>query len=160
MLQDETTIPTRDMAFRAPRALAAISLAVGFALPSAALAFYHGSGQESEPATGQAAESASGDVVVVDMDSQLRFASAEVRIEAGQTVEWRNVSSFPHTVTADPEKAADMANVALPEGAEPFDSGRIAASGTFRQTFTEPGEYRYVCLVHEDNGMLGTVIVE
>jgi plastocyanin len=97
-------------------------------------------------------------VAAVEM-SGFSFAPAEIQIRVGETVEWRNVSFFTHTVTCDRSKAADPAHIALPQGASPFDSGRIPAGELWRRTFTAPGTYRYVCLPHEDEGMLGTVIV-
>lgn len=103
------------------------------------------------------AEQSSG-AAVVEM-SGFSFAPAEIEVRAGQTVEWRNVSLFAHTVTCDRDKAADPAHVALPAGAEPFDSGRVPAGEIWRRRFTVPGTYRYVCLPHEERGMLGAVIV-
>lgn len=88
------------------------------------------------------------------------FIEQEVTISAGETVEWRNTSSVVHTATADPDLAADPANVELPEGAEPFDSGEVEPGESWSYTFEQPGTYRYICQPHEDNGMLGTVIVE
>ena len=38
-----------------------------------------------------------------------------------------------------------------------FDSGTMAANGTFSHTFDQPGEYRYICALHP--GMKGTVVV-
>lgn len=88
------------------------------------------------------------------------FSPAVVRIRAGQTVQWRNTSPIGHTVTADPRLAKNPANVILPQGAEPFHSGNIAAGKVWQRTFTRPGTYRYVCLPHEQQGMIGTVIVD
>lgn len=88
------------------------------------------------------------------------FSPAVVRIRAGQTVQWRNTSPIGHTVTADSRLAKNPANVILPQGAEPFHSGNIAAGQVWQRTFTLPGTYRYVCLPHEQQGMIGTVIVD
>lgn len=90
--------------------------------------------------------------------SGFSFVPSSVRIKTGETVEWRNNSLFTHTVTDDPQR--DPQRTALPPGAMPFDSGRIAAGETFRHSFTAPGTYRYKCIPHEDFGMVGTVIVE
>ena len=106
-----------------------------------------------------AARASTDRVVVIDMNDRLRFEPAEVRIKVGDTVEWRNVGAYRHTVTADPARAAKRGNVALPEGASAFDSGWVAGGDTYRRTFTKPGVYRYVCLPHEGAGMLGTIIV-
>ncbi|MFV2032020.1 MAG: plastocyanin/azurin family copper-binding protein, partial [Gammaproteobacteria bacterium] len=104
---------------------------------------------------------ASADVAaVVDLNNRLKFVPSEIRVKVGDTVEWRNIQSYAHTVTADPNRAARKANIELPDGVRPFDSGRLGAGATFRYTFTRPGIYRYVCLPHENSGMLGTVVVE
>jgi len=88
------------------------------------------------------------------------FRAKTVTIRAGETVQWRNTSPIGHTVTADPARAANPANVALPAGAQPFHSGEVDAGQVWSHTFTVPGTYRYVCLPHERQGMVGTVIVE
>ncbi len=98
-------------------------------------------------------------VSVIELNNKLRFVPAEVRIKVGDTVEWRNVQSIPHTVTADPKRARNSRNIELPDGAEPFDSGWVRGGQSFRYTFCEPGVYRYICLPHQGAGMLGTVIV-
>lgn len=88
------------------------------------------------------------------------FTPAAIRIRAGQTVQWRNTSRVDHTVTADKSLAANPANVILPAGAQSFHSGEIDPGQVWSYTFTLPGTYRYVCLPHEQQGMIGTVIVE
>ncbi len=96
---------------------------------------------------------------VVEMTADLRFVPQTVTIQAGETVEWRNASPMAHTVTADPAKAGDPAHVALPEGAQPFDSGFVQPGGSYRHRFEVPGTYRYFCIPHEAAGMVGTVEV-
>lgn len=91
--------------------------------------------------------------------SGFSFVPDRIEIRAGDTVEWRNVSLFTHTVTCDPAKAKDPAHVAMPPGAPPFDSGRIPAGEIWRRRFDRPGTYAYVCLPHEEDGMLGEVVV-
>lgn len=107
------------------------------------------------PQAGQAEADAT-----VRMTNQLRFQPERITVQQGDTVEWRNPSDYVHTVTANSELAADAAHVQLPQQAEPFHSGNIRPGGTFRHTFEQPGTYQYVCLPHEDQGMIGTVIVE
>ncbi len=106
-----------------------------------------------------AQETGAGNIIVVELNDKLRFAPTEITIKAGDTVEWRNIGSIPHTVTADPRRAPGSRNVELPDGAEAFDSGLVMGGQSFRYTFSEPGVYRYVCLPHERARMLGTVIV-
>lgn len=98
--------------------------------------------------------------VVVQTTNQLTFQPSSVTIQTGQTVLWENLSQLTHTVTADESLAADPTNVRLPDDAQPFHSGRIEPGQSFEHRFTEPGMYRYVCLPHEEEGMIGTVIVE
>lgn len=114
----------------------------------------------AEPAA--AAESApeAEPAAVVDMPGGLKFDPDEVTISVGDTIEWRNSSSVVHTVTADPQKAANADNVRLPEGAETFDSGNILPGENYTYTFTVPGRYKYVCLPHEAAGMIGEVVVQ
>lgn len=104
--------------------------------------------------------SAPGDTAVVTMDNRLRFLPDTIRVRAGQAVRWENTSVLIHTVTADPALARDPANVSLPPGAPPFDSGDMLPEDDFTHVFRVPGVYRYVCLPHERAGMVGVVIVE
>ena len=48
----------------------------------------------------------------------------------------------------------------LPAGAKPFDSGKVPAGNTYRQTFATPGTYRYFCKPHETKGMVGEIVVQ
>ena len=115
------------------------------------------------PATGEmAAEENGGNMPasVVQMINGLRFQPEVITVEVGETVQWRNMSQRVHTVTADPSLVNDPANVELPEGAEPFDSGDVEPGGMYEQTFEVPGRYRYFCSLHQDDGMLGEILVE
>ena len=97
--------------------------------------------------------------VTMKQSPKMRFIPDTVNIKAGDTVKWTNPYNISHTVTFDPAKAATKANAALPAGVEPFDSGPVEEEGTFSHTFTAKGTYKYVCVYHEDMGMVGTVIV-
>ena len=88
------------------------------------------------------------------------FEPASIRITQGQTIQWRNTSLLTHTVTADPELAADPDHVQLPADAETFHSGNIAAGEVWQRSFSVPGTYRYICIPHEQLGMVGTIVVE
>ena len=87
------------------------------------------------------------------------FDPKEITIPVGGTVEWKNTAFFAHTVTFDPSKAEDPSQVQLPPGVAPFDSGKLGGGKTWSHTFTVPGRYQYVCLPHEDHGMIGVVNV-
>lgn len=96
---------------------------------------------------------------VVRMTDRARFEPAQITVAVGESVEWRNTSSQAHTVTANPELAANSAHVVVPQGAAPFHSGEIAPGGRYSYTFDVPGIYYYVCLPHEEMGMVGIVVV-
>ena len=88
-----------------------------------------------------------------------RFQPTSLTVPRGATVSWNNAGQTTHTVTADPAKAVNKADAALPTGAEAWDSGSMAGGQSFRRTFDVPGMYKYFCLPHESIGMLATVIV-
>jgi plastocyanin len=105
----------------------------------------------------------------------LRFLPEQKTVRVGQTVTWTNRDfETPHTVTFGPEPAnppfgafapsgtdgANHATVSLPT--QPVNSGFIGAdfgSTSFSVTFTKAGTYSYICVLHDDNGMIGTIIV-
>lgn len=104
----------------------------------------------------------------VTMTGDFRFDPTEVTIESGETVTWENESGAPHTASAYEES--------LPENAAYFASGGYESEQAVRQntsirgflergetyqyTFEVTGTYRYFCLPHEENGMIGTVMLE
>ena len=96
---------------------------------------------------------------IVDMTATLNFAPNAVTINSGDTVEFRNISTFTHTVSTVADTQIEAQAVKLPNGAEAFDSGEIAPGATFTHTFTTPGTYQYFCEPHVGQGMIGTVIV-
>lgn len=97
--------------------------------------------------------------VSMKQGAKSRFDPDTVTIAAGDTVKWTNTGFVTHSVTFDPSMAAKAADVVLPAGVAPFDSGNIEEDGTFSHTFTVKGNYKYICKFHEAMGMVGTVIV-
>ena len=122
----------------------------------------HGSGGESlgtQNAGEKAAATESG-VAEVTMGED-SFKPVSVTIAVGGKVRWRNTSKKDtHTVTNDPKVASDAKDVSMPEGAKAFNSGKIKPGGTFEQTFTIAGTYKYICEPHEEMGMKGEVVVK
>ena len=100
-----------------------------------------------------------------------RYAPPRIEVEAGSRVRWEIGSPYePHTITFD-----SPFDVGDPRGFEPggvasgedydggfANSGIIGPTGSpfegnFELTFTEPGTYEYICLLHE--GQKGAVTV-
>jgi plastocyanin len=71
------------------------------------------------------------------------FQPSSLDVPRGATVTWVNHSDVAHTVTGD-DLAFD-------------DSGLIEPGDSFRQTFDEPGTYRYKCGPHPE--MTGVIVV-
>lgn len=119
--------------------------------------------------------------------SLMRFAQPELVIHAGATVEWTNEDpSMPHTITFGTEPSnpfppssnvtvdADGAlHATITSTSDSAHSGFIMSapqdqigspqtplgSTRFRVTFTNPGVYPYICALHDNLGMKGTIVV-
>jgi plastocyanin len=119
--------------------------------------------------------------------SLMRFLRETIVVGVGDTVEWTSLDpSINHTVTfgvepADPRPrsanvllSSDGARqVVISSPAESVNSGFLSPAPQdraglaqsppgvtrFRVTFTSPGTFNYVCAVHDQLGMKGTVIV-
>ena len=98
-------------------------------------------------------------VTIKMSDTPPKFLPEKVTIKAGQTVEWINTAQTLHSVDADPTMVQDAKDVVLPMGAKPFDSGFMGPGAKFDYTFTTPGVYKYTCVPHEKDGMMGTIEV-
>jgi plastocyanin len=120
--------------------------------------------------------------------SLMRFLRGTIFVRVGDTVEWTMLDpSINHTVTFGTEPAdprPPSANVLLTsDGARqtvigsptdsvnsgfltpaPQDRAGLAQSPPgvtrFRVTFTSPGTFDYICAIHDELGMVGTVIVD
>ena len=120
--------------------------------------------------------------------SVMRFMEDKTVIHAGDTVEWTNDDPItPHTITfgAEPQgnPTPPSANVkpdadgglhaTISSTSDNVHSGFIIAApqeriglpqapiGTthFRVTFTKAGKYPYICVLHDDLGMKGVIVV-
>jgi plastocyanin len=120
--------------------------------------------------------------------SVMRFLGATTVVRVGDTVEWTNLSTpVFHTITFGTEPTNDMPPstgvtvdsdgvrhgvVSSPN--DSVNSGFIGAPNQetvgqpegpldftrFRVTFTAPGTFHYICALHDNLGMVGTVIVK
>ncbi len=77
-----------------------------------------------------------------------KFIPASLSIAKGTKITWTNKDSYDHTVTSGiPGHPSGL-----------FDSGNIAANGTFSYTFDSTGTFQYYCRIHPDI-MQGTITV-
>lgn len=82
------------------------------------------------------------------------FVEPDIAVTAGDTVEWTQSGSNPHSVTAD-DGSFDSHPNCLP--------ACMGQGDTFSHTFETPGEYRYYCKIHggpDGQGMSGIVRVQ
>jgi plastocyanin len=120
--------------------------------------------------------------------SVMRFLRDLIVVHVGDTVEWTNLApGVNHTVTFGTEPddpfappssnvtpdfdGALHATIAAPTdavhsglfGPAPGERTGIVQAPLgvtrFRVTFTAPGTFRYICALHDDEGMVGTVVV-
>jgi len=131
------------------RALAALALATSTAIAGCG-------SDETDPAPVPPATSAAsatgapaqqpapaGDVTVAVDD--MAFSPAAVTVRVGDTVTWEFSDSVPHSVQGIGDKAMGI-------------NSPILTTGEWSFTFTQPGEYRYLCSLHPQ--MRGSVTVE
>jgi plastocyanin len=103
-----------------------------------------------------------------------QYFPAAISVHANEAIEWKSLVHTPHTVTFGPfpggailagNPAVDNPSVpaAAYDGTGFWNSGVIGvdrpAGLTFTMTFSKPGVYRYYCIMHESQGMVGTVTV-
>lgn len=123
-------------------------LNIACALFIVATSLVRSTGREDEPAT------------TVRMTVDKKFLPAKVTINAGQTVEWISEDlKNQHYITTDPHLVKDRSLVQVPKDAKPFTSPGIDPGKRFRYRFTVPGTYKYACPPHEENKMVGEVVV-
>jgi plastocyanin len=100
------------------------------------------------------------------------FVPARLQIGVGDTITWLDNTTVPHTVTflaggppKGPPTVPNRPAGGLYDGSGYANSGfmgtapdRLGAT-RFSLTFTQPGTYPYVCILHADQGMAGVVEV-
>ena len=105
----------------------------------------------------------------------VRFLPQVTFTHVGQTVIWDNRDpEFPHTITFNlpaldgdpfaafqPSANAVGGSATISSTSDGVNSGVLAAGmqTQFKVTFTAPGTYAYRCVLHDDLGMDGTVVV-
>ena len=98
-----------------------------------------GTGDDDVPAKAIAPDVASS-VAQVSI-RHLQFYPVNIEVKKGDAVEWKSDDLVPHTATS-----------------ASFDSGTIVSGQSWRHTFTDAGNFPYVCTFHPQ--MKGVVIVK
>lgn len=98
-------------------------------------------------------------MLVIRMSDDMAFGPEHALINVGDTVVWIQDGAVPHTTSDGPGKAAVPEHALLPEGAQPWDSGLLDSGERFSVVFDTPGEYTYLCTIHEAAGMVGRITV-
>ncbi len=107
-----------------------------------------------------AAPTAQNRTVVIRMTDDMKFIPEHPTVAAGDTLVWFNEGAMLHTTTDKPGTAAVNEHNVLPDGAEAWDSGLLNGGERFSVVLTVPGEYTYLCYLHEAAGMIGRITVE
>jgi plastocyanin len=108
----------------------------------------------------------------------LRFVPDQRVVHVGQTVTWTNLDpQTPHTVTFGteppggpfgaypPSSNVTDGHATINSPTDSVNSGFIAkdplfqVKNTFSATFSAPGTYPYICALHDDAGMTGSIVV-
>jgi plastocyanin len=108
--------------------------------------------------------------IINPSSSLMRFLPQTLTITAGDTVVWNQIASDEiHTITFVPQ------GMPIPEFGTPislipsggnifngsgyYNSGPLLPGMSYNLTFVTPGVYTYVCLLHDNMGMYGTIVV-
>ncbi|QXJ34159.1 cupredoxin domain-containing protein [Saccharolobus shibatae] len=108
--------------------------------------------------------------VIAPSASVMRFLPTTLTIHVGDTVVWtQDAPDEVHTITFVPQ------GMGIPEFGDPlsliqigghifngsgyYNSGPLIPGQSYNLTFITPGIYTYVCLLHDNMGMVGTIIV-
>jgi plastocyanin len=113
------------------------------------------------------------------------FMPNAIVVDAGSNVRWINPSNLPHNVvgifnqttaqdavnsteliidnsTNNTNSTANTSNVEpspSPSGVTAIDSGFIPQGQSWQYSFNEPGVFNYLCTIHAEEGMRGTLII-
>ena len=105
-------------------------------------------------------------VRMIQQGTQYKFDPANLRILPGDTVDFVNVSGWPHNVQFFPNRippgSADVLNRAMPNRMGPLAGPMLTApNAVYRIVFTgvPEGTYDYFCLPHQALGMTATLVV-
>ena len=100
-----------------------------------------------QPAEDTGGGAAAGDTAKVGMKG-IKFVPDSVTVKVGGTVNWSNDESVPHDVTKEDGPGPKFTS----------GNGNMMQGDTYKQTFKEAGEVKYVCTIHPN--MKGNVTVK
>jgi plastocyanin len=104
----------------------------------------------------------------VEMTDELVYEPKRIQVEAGTTVTWDNVGNIGHTVTAYQEEIPSDDAYFASGGFDSLEAatdgysdgeGNVTGGNSYEHTFETTGTYKYYCIPHEMNGMVGFVKV-
>ena len=124
---------------------------------------------------GSTESAACGNVVKHDA-ARMRFATRTLTIDQGDTVTWTQLNPMEiHTITflAEGQKSPELllpGFIINPEAAGPsgtgtyngtgyYNSGILIPGASYNLTFSEPGRFRYECVIHDEMKMIGYIKV-
>ena len=84
------------------------------------------------------------DGYAVTIDDRHQFDPSTLSVPLGSTVVFKNGSTVPQSVSADPARKNAVPYMQLPDGAAALMSGTLYPGETYRYTFTAPGTYVYI----------------
>src|SRR3990167_2957515 len=108
--------------------------------------------------------------------ARMRFATRTLEIDQGDTVMWTQLNPMEiHTVSflAENQTSPEILlpgfkinpEVAEPSGSDEyngtgyFNSGILVPEASYNLTFSEPGRFRYECVLHDESRMVGYIDV-
>lgn len=80
-----------------------------------------------------------------------------VHVVTGGMIEWVAESGTHEMAAYHPTTHGEQRRI--PDGGDPWSSEPLSDAATFDREFDEEGVYDYACTVHEDCGMVGSVVV-
>lgn len=102
------------------------------------------SSNTTTPSSSPTESESEGGIDEVAMTDSLKFVPSAMTIKAGDTVEWMNDGTAPHTVTSD-------------DAGGPLKSDNIDQGEKYSHKFDAAGTFKYHCSIHPQ--MMGTITI-
>jgi plastocyanin len=92
--------------------------------------------------------------------SMFCYNPSSLAVNVGDTVNWVNNSTAPHTITRCDSSTCSWTGPGSGGQSGPSSPTLNASGGTFSFTFTSPGTYNYFCAIYGYAAMHGTITVD